>query len=90
MKDDDTQKQLPLYECHKTVRAAKITEIKKFKDHGNTFYTLVFGEIVGRSNFVSEWVKKFNPEVGGYYVLYDDGYSSYSPAGPFEKGYNKV
>ena len=31
---------------------------------------------------------KHNPETGGYLVMYDDGYMSYSPAEPFEKGYS--
>ncbi len=26
-------------------------------------------------------------EVGGYYVVYEDGYKSFSPAGAFESGY---
>lgn len=32
------------------------------------------------------WHDKHQPEVGGYFVLYPDGYTSYSPATPFESG----
>jgi hypothetical protein len=30
---------------------------------------------------------KHKPEVGGYYVVYKEGYKSFSPAGAFEEGY---
>jgi hypothetical protein len=30
------------------------------------------------------------PSVGGYYVVYDDGYKSYSPSEAFEGGYTKI
>jgi hypothetical protein len=33
---------------------------------------------------------KHNPKVGGYYVVYKDGYKSYSPADAFEEGYTKA
>jgi hypothetical protein len=33
-----------------------------------------------------EYVHKHNPQVGGYYVVYEDGYQSFSPAQPFEAG----
>lgn len=34
-----------------------------------------------------EFMLRNKPEVGGYYVVYDDRYKSYSPAKAFEKGY---
>ena len=37
-----------------------------------------------------EYVRKHNPQVGGYYVVYKDGYKSWSPAEVFEKGYTKL
>lgn len=33
------------------------------------------------------WFTKHQPAPGGYYVMYEDGYASYSPAHPFETGY---
>lgn len=35
-----------------------------------------------------EWYAKHKPEAGGYFVVYDDGYKSYSPAPAFEAGYS--
>lgn len=37
-----------------------------------------------------EYMMKHNPQPGGYYVVYDDGYKSYSPAKAFEEGYTKI
>jgi len=36
------------------------------------------------------YLKKHNPQVGGYYVVYADGYKSWSPAQAFEEGYTRV
>lgn len=33
------------------------------------------------------YMKKHEPKVGGYFVIYQDGYCSYSPAKAFEEGY---
>ena len=37
-----------------------------------------------------EFVLKHRPQVGGYYVVYDDGYKSFSPAKAFEEGYTRI
>lgn len=34
-----------------------------------------------------DWVSKHRPSPGGYLVIYEDGYQSYSPAEAFEAGY---
>ena len=36
------------------------------------------------------YYEKHRPEPGGYYVVYDDGYKSYSPAKAFEDGYTLI
>jgi hypothetical protein len=38
----------------------------------------------------AEYLSKHKPEVGGYYVVYKDGYKSFSPAEAFEEGYTKI
>jgi hypothetical protein len=35
------------------------------------------------------YTSKHNPQVGGYYVVYADGYASWSPAQAFEEGYTR-
>jgi len=82
--------EIPKYKCHKEVRAAKITEIESHESDGTGSHTMIFGEIQGKQFLTDEWKEKHNPEVGGYYVVYEDGYTSYSPAEAFEDGYTKI
>ena len=39
---------------------------------------------------LADVVEKHNPEAGGYYVVYEDGYKSFSPAKAFEEGYTRI
>lgn len=79
---------LPEYRCHKVVRAARITALR---GNGNAdMPDLVLGEIGGVVTLLPEWHEKHKPQVGGYYVLYEDGYSSFSPAKAFEEGYTRI
>lgn len=81
----------PLYQCHKRVRAAKIIAIC-----GNQLKLEIPAE---RPNEIAyqaiepvsiEFLRKHSPQVGGYYVVYEDGYISYSPEKAFEDGYKQV
>jgi hypothetical protein len=38
----------------------------------------------------AEYIRKHKPLVGGYFVLYADGYESFSPAAAFEEGYTRI
>lgn len=76
-----SQTELPKYTCHKQVRAAKITAFAGL--------TLILGEINAEVEKDINWHTKHAPKIGGYYIIYPDGYSSYSPAEPFEEGYTK-
>lgn len=72
---------LPVYRCHKLVRAAQIHGVETSPSFG-----LSFGEGHG-VEVTEEWYDRHKPQVGGYYVVYEDGYASYSPAEAFESGY---
>lgn len=37
-----------------------------------------------------EYMTRHRPSVGGYFVVYADGYKSYSPAKAFEEGYTRI
>jgi hypothetical protein len=84
--------QMPRYKCHKEVYALKIDRIDRrpFGEAG-VEHTLVFAEsgfaplIVGL-----DYIEKHQPKAGGYYVVYDDGYKSFSPAKAFEEGYTRL
>jgi hypothetical protein len=84
---DSSAVELPQYKCHKVVRAAKITE---FRGNGTDYPDLILGEIGGVVSLLPEWHEKHQPYVGGYYVIYEDGYKSFSPASAFEGGYTRM
>lgn len=73
---------LPQYQCHKKVHALQISYVgvATLYVHG-TFAPIEVGE---------KWISKYKPEAGGYYVLYDDGYTSFSPKEAFEDGYSLI
>lgn len=74
--------ELPRYRSHKIVRAAKIVAI----DFGERLDLAPHGVVeVDRT-----WIMEKRAEVGGYYVVYDDGYASFSPAKAFEEGYTLI
>ncbi len=86
--------EMPKYRCHKEVWALKIKEIRPSRPevvHPGGSYELTpedsrFSDIKVPTAFVH----KHSPEVGGYYVVYADGYASYSPAKAFEEGYTLI
>jgi hypothetical protein len=78
----------PRYISHKTVSAVKIAAVDNGADGSVTLHLEGgFDNVV-----ISHHNKKHKPEpeVGGYLVLYADGYFSFSPARPFEEGYTLV
>lgn len=76
--------ELPRYQSHKVVRAARITG---FRPNGiPDAPDLLLGDIDGIVSMLPEWHAKHQPHVGGYFVRYADGYTSFSPAQAFEEG----
>lgn len=85
---------LPAWKCHKIVHAAKIVSIEYVAPRDDSVFVkhalyLDFGIEWGVTPVIvdSEWFDKHSPDEGGYLVVYEDGYQSYSPAEPFESGY---
>lgn len=94
-------KELPEYICHKRVRAAKIAERRPSKYDEATGEILEYeltlwgpdDTELGRVFVAHEkpWTGGILGSIaGGYYVVYSDGYASYSPAKPFEEGYRLI
>lgn len=83
------QAELPKYKCHKEVWALQIKAIEVCPLSGCATIT---PEEEGYAPFRVEhgYVQKHRPTVGGYYVLYEGGYTSFSPAKPFESGYTRI
>jgi hypothetical protein len=89
--DTGAQIELPKYKSHKTVWALKIKEITDPNNATDGSRMLVPEEPrYAPFGVTGEYMTKHDPQVGGYYVQYADGYQSYSPAKAFEEGYTAV
>ncbi len=90
--DTGAQTPMPRYKCHKEVWALKIAEIRvddvDLATNGATITPGDYGYAPFRVD--AAYLKKHAPKVGGYYVVYDDGYKSFSPAKAFEEGYTRL
>lgn len=96
------KQELPKYRCHKTVRAMKIREVVKHAHPDPNYDDAAFeasdkfegalllpeDEQYSPVEVSAEWYRRHKPQPGGYYVVYEDGYTSYSPAKAFEDGYS--
>jgi hypothetical protein len=85
---------MPKYKCIKEVRALKIeriildSDLARLENRETDGSAILFPENTYCSVAVSaDYVRKHNPQPGGYYVVYPDGYKSFSPAKAFEEGY---
>lgn len=83
---------MPLYKCHKEVRARKIASIEPMTKDGEPTGAMLSFENPYAVKFVdSAFIArmKFDAECG-YYVVYEDGYESWSPTAAFEAGYTRI
>lgn len=84
------------YKSHKTVEAAKILEVHLAHHDGGAILALE-GEMAAaiHEKVPAGWLANHSPLptdalVGGYFVRYADGYTSWSPAAAFEEGYTEL
>lgn len=78
--------EMPKYMSHKTVWALKIKSIER-----DAVTKLTFDDPGYAARLVSyDYDQKHKPEPGGYFVVYADGYESFSPAEAFEDGYTRL
>jgi hypothetical protein len=80
----------PTYQCHKRVKAIKISAMTPREKPLLGAHILPEDKGCGAFFITEEFNSKHNPQVGGYIVVYDDGYMSYSPAKAFEEGYTEI
>jgi hypothetical protein len=76
---------MQLYQSHKKVRAFKIVNILNRRTVSPTLKG-EHDQVVVDGNYM----RKHNPLVEGYYVRYESGYESWSPAEDFEGGYTEI
>lgn len=84
----NTYAQMPQYQCHKKVWALKIKDVKVASDGTAVLTPLDPG--FSEFDVEASYVNKHCPQPGGYYVQYEGGYESYSPAEVFEAGYSRI
>jgi len=87
--------EMPRYRSHKEVWALKIARIRRDGEGENRETdgsALLDPEDIryGPIHVDHDYMRKHKPHVGGYYVVYKDGYKSFSPAAAFEEGYTRL
>lgn len=90
--------EMPKYECHKIVHALKIKDIvfdadlAQLENRETDGSAIITPEEEDYEKFRVDYayVSKHFPQAGGYYVVYEDGYRSWSPADAFEAGYSLI
>ena len=84
------QREMPKYKCTKIVSALKIKGI----DIPGSVGAFISPEEEGFATFQTslEWRERFKGSESdlGYYVVYEDGYTSWSPTKAFEEGYVRI
>lgn len=81
----------PLYQSHKQVRALKLTDIERNNDTGQVLLTPE-DKRYAPFEVSAGWYARYGGDDTdtGYYVLYSDGFSSWSPTKAFEEGYTAM
>jgi len=85
---DQPQREMPRYKCHKEVWALKIAEMAIGENEESSLLEVEEG--YGPIEVSADYMAKHQPRIGGYYVVYKDGYKSFSPAEAFEEGYTRI
>lgn len=87
---EHTYLQADRWQSHKEVHALQIRGLTHCeRDHGSV-WQLRFTELEDPLEVSETWYARHQPCSGGYYVVYRDGYTSYSPSQAFETGYTRI
>lgn len=90
MTDFATSAEMPRYRSHKEVWALKIAALEIHEDKSATIAPKDSGYAPFRT--AQKWAERFtgSEDDTGYYVVYADGFASWSPAKAFEDGYTRI
>src|SRR3972149_1187146 len=81
--EEGVEAEMPRYRSHKQVWALEIATVN---GHKLTFAHAHYAPIMCDAGMFS----RYTPVPGDYYVVYDDGYKSFSPAKAFKEGYTLI
>jgi len=87
---EDIRDYIPKYKSHKKVHAAPVTGITLIKQGDHKGGAVLHLTVAGRKiehRVSAEYMTKHDPQSGGYFVIYEDGYESWSPEEAFKGGY---
>jgi hypothetical protein len=95
MENNEVSIEMPKYKCYKEVWALKIKSIVKDgegEERESDGSAIITPEDERYASFKVDldYMWKHKPQIGGYYVVYKDGYKSFSPAEAFESGYELI
>ncbi len=94
----NTSAEMPQYQSHKKVWALKIKAIEfdidaaraEGRETDGTATITPVEEGYAHFKVSADFVRRHQPHTGGYFVVYPDGYQSFSPADAFESGYTRI
>jgi len=82
---------LPHYRCRKVVAALKIADCEVIPTPTRPRYIIYpYDQRYPAFDVTDIYWGKHQPRPGGYWVLYENGYESFSPADVFEDGYTYI
>jgi hypothetical protein len=86
-----SEQALPRYKCFKEVGALKIAGVQERQAPLGPLITPVW-DLYPPFEAEAGWIDRFRGDGGdlGYYVVYEDGYVSWSPTKAFEDGYSAL
>lgn len=79
---------MPRYRSHKSVRALELKDTP-IRDMTTGEWVLQFEEGFASSAAPDEMFSRYKPVAGDFYVVYADGYQSFSPRKAFLEGYTR-
>lgn len=80
---DAAQVEMPRYRSHKEVWALEIKDVTEFRLH---FVEPGYASMAIEPGMLA----RYHPVPGDFYVVYADGYKSFSPRKAFLEGYTRV
>ena len=90
--------QMPKYKSHKTISALKIDSMISgegrvyldFLEYGRLSLVAEEEDTIRIVTAIGRHAAETGENDNGYYVVYEDGYKSWSPTKAFEEGYTKM
>ena len=88
-------REMPRYKCHKEVWALRIKaldypKLEPNQESDGSLIIVPWEEGYAPFPVDYAYVSKHHPKPGGYYVVYKDGYKSFSPSDAFTDGYTLI